>query len=375
MVLVPASTPLRLADVLSSCYSALSGGDNPLGLPGVTKAAVLVVDGLGAENLRARAGHARWLNQAWGARSLIADSGFPSTTASALASLTTGVGPGLHGIVGYTVRDPASGVLINHLKDWSPHVDPATWQRQRTIFERAADEGIASLALGEPRFAGTDFTKAVWRGAQFQGVRGLAEQGQAMREFFDTHDRALVYLYWPALDRTGHSQGVNSDSWIHRLEELDAAVEALSTLLRADEGLVVTADHGMMDVPSEHRLIIAEGSPLLDHVVAWGGEPRVPQLYVDSPDAVADVHARWAEALGGAARVMTRAQVVDEGWLGPVAEGVIERLGDVTIACIDSLVAYRESTASTTSMAMVGQHGSLTATEREIPIIPLGAWA
>jgi hypothetical protein len=72
---------------------------------------------------------------------------------------------------------------------------------------------------------------------------------------------------------------------------------------------------------------------------------------------------------------MTRAQVVDEGWLGPVAEGVIERLGDVTVACIDSLVAYRESTASPTSMAMVGQHGSLTAAEREIPIIPLGAWA
>jgi hypothetical protein len=375
MVLVPASTPLRLADVLASCHSALSGGDNPLGFQSVTKAAVLVVDGLGAENLRARAGHARWLNQAWGGRSLIADSGFPSTTASALASLTTGVGPGLHGIVGYTVRDPASRVLINHLKDWSPHVDPATWQRQRTIFERAADEGIASLALGEPRFAGTDFTKAVWRGAQFQGVRGLAEQGQAMRGFFDSHDRALVYLYWPALDRTGHSQGVNSDSWIHRLEELDAAVEVLGALLRTDEGLVVTADHGMIDVPSEHRLIIAEGSPLLEHVTAWGGEPRVPQLYVDSPDAVADVQARWAEDLGAAARVMTRAQVVDEGWLGPVAEGVIERLGDVTIACIDSLVAYRESTASPTSMAMVGQHGSLTAAEREIPIIPLGAWA
>jgi len=375
MVLVPVSTPLRLADVLASCHSSLSGGDNPLGLQPVTKAAVLVVDGLGAENLRARAGHARWLNHAWGARSLIADSGFPSTTASALASLTTGVGPGLHGIVGYTVRDPASGALINHLKEWAPHVDPATWQRERTIFERAAGEGVASLALGETRFAGTDFTKAVWRGAQFQGVRGLAQQGQAMREFFDTHERALVYLYWPALDRTGHSQGVNSESWIHRLEELDSAVEALSGLLRSDEGLVVTADHGMLDVPSDNRLIISEGSPLLDHVVAWGGEPRVPQMYLDSPDAVTEVQARWAEELGDRAHVVTRQHVVDEGWLGPVAEGVIERFGDVTIAFTDNLVAYRESTASPASLAMVGQHGSLSATEREIPVIPLGAWA
>lgn len=374
MVLVPASTPLRLADVLSSCHLALSGGDNPLELSPVTKAAVLVIDGVGAHNLRSRQGHARWLHQAWGSRSLVADSGFPSTTASALTSLTTGVGPGLHGIVGYTIRDPASGALINHLKDWAPHVDPATWQRQRTIFERAGEEGIPSLALGEPRFAGTDFTKAVWRGAQFRGVRGLAEQGQAMREFFDAHDRAIVYLYWPALDRTGHSQGVESEAWTHRLEEVDAEVAALSTLLRHDEGLIVTADHGMVDVPEEHRLIIAEGSPLLENIVAWGGEPRVPQLYLDSPDALADVHARWAESLGAAARVMTREQVVDEGWFGPVADGVVDRIGDVTVACIDSLVAYRESTSTPSSMAMVGQHGSLTAVEREIPVIPLGAW-
>lgn len=375
MVLAKPSTNLRLADVLSSCYQALSGDTNPLGLSPVKKAAVLVVDGLGAHNLRARKGHARWLHQAWGSRSLVADSGFPSTTATALASLTTGVGAGLHGIVGYTVRDPASGAMINHLKDWSPWVDPATWQRQPTIFERAGASGIPSLALGESRFTGTDFTKAVWRGANFRGVRSLAEQGQAMREFFDAHDRALVYLYWPALDRTGHSQGVDSEAWTHRLEELDADVSALSRLLRGDEGLVVTADHGMVDVPHEHKLILQEDSPLLTNVAAWGGEPRVPQLYVDSPDAVADVHARWAESLGKTARVMTRADVQDSGLLGPVADGVLERLGDVTIAFLDSRVAHRQSVASAASMAMVGQHGSLTAVEREIPVIPVGAWA
>jgi hypothetical protein len=114
---------------------------------------------------------------------------------------------------------------------------------------------------------------------------------------------------------------------------------------------------------------------LLQNVAAWGGEPRVPQLYLDTPDALADVHAAWDEGLGGAAKVMTREQLVDEGWLGPLADGVLERVGDVAVACIDSLVAYRESTASATSMAMVGQHGSLTAREREIPVIPIGAWA
>lgn len=375
MVLVPASSSLRLAEVLASCHQAVLGRENSLGLSPVSKAAVLIVDGLGAANLRDRKGHARWLHSAWSSRNLIADSGFPSTTASALTSLTTGVGAGQHGIVGYTIRDPRSGAMINHLKDWAPHVDPNTWQLVPTIFEKALLEGIPSLALGEARFAGSDFTKAVWRGATFTGVRTLEEQGEAMREFFDSNERGLAYLYWPALDRTGHSQGVGSEAWTHRLEELDASLAQLSTLLRDDEGLVITADHGMIDVPEEHKLIIAEGSPLLENISAWGGEPRVPQLYLTDPDARDDVYAAWAEGLGSSARVMTREQLVDEGWLGPLADGVIERVGDITVACIDSLVAYRESTASVASMAMVGQHGSLTAIEREIPVIPVGAWA
>jgi hypothetical protein len=131
----------------------------------------------------------------------------------------------------------------------------------------------------------------------------------------------------------------------------------------------------MIDVPEENKLCVPEGSPLLRNVIAWGGEPRVPQLYVDTTDALADIQAAWEEGLGGGAKVMTREQLVDEGWLGPLADGVLERVGDITVACIDSLVAYRESRASPTSMAMVGQHGSLTAREREIPVIPTGAWA
>lgn len=375
--MVLASNPhgLRLADVLSSCLAAVQGGDNPVGLRPVKKAAVLVVDGLGAHNLRQRSGHARWLTQQWSARNLVADSGFPSTTASALATLTTGELPGVHGIVGYTVRDPRSKKLINHLKEWEPPVDPNTWQCSPTLFEKAGEQSIASLALGEPRFSGTDFTKAVWRGADFVGVKGLVAQGELMREFFDSHDRALAYLYWPALDRTGHSQGVESDAWTHRLEELDQGLQDISRFLKADEGLVITADHGMLDVPHANKILVEEGSPLLEGVSAWGGEPRVAQLYVDDQAAVSDLVAAWTATVGTRGRVVTREQMVDEGWLGPVSREVLPRLGDVNVVCEEAIAAYRASTASVASQAMVGQHGSITPVERDIPVIPVGAFS
>jgi hypothetical protein len=375
MVLPEVSSVLRLADVLHSCLLALEEQENPLGLAPVKKAAVLVVDGLGALNLSARAGHARWLSNAWATRGLRADSGFPSTTASALTTLTTGVLAGQHGIAGYTLRDPVSLKIINHLKTWRPDVDPGVWQRSQTLFEKAARRGIASLALGEHRFSGSDFTEATWRGASFQGTSNLREQGEKLREFFDAHDRALVYLYWPALDRTGHSSGVGSDAWIHRLEELDSELRELTSVFRGDEGLVVTSDHGMVDVLSEHKVLISEGSPLLEGVVGWAGEPRAPQIYCDDPVAAQDVYQAWSETLGSAALVMTREDLVESGWLGDVHPDVVPRLGDVVVLALDNIALYREASSSPTSLAMLGQHGSITQVEREIPIIPLAAWA
>jgi len=375
MVLVPLEGSVRLAEIMSSSLLALRGHDNPVGLGPVNKAAVMVIDGMGAENLREVAGHARWLSSRWANRALIADAGFPSTTASALTTLTTGVGPGQHGIVGYTVLDPHSRMLINHLGNWRPQVQPESWQRHPTLFEVAAKEGIASLSLGEPRFQGTDFTAATWRGATFQGVGTLEEQLVAVREFFDSHDRALAYMYWPSLDRTGHSSGSNSDSWIHRLEEFDQWCSGVESSLRGDEAMLITADHGMVDIPQEAKILIEEDSPLLAGVSAWGGEPRAPQLYLSSGDASEDVASAWRESLGPLVQVITKTQAIDEGLFGPVHPDVVSRIGDVILACEGNSALYRSAHATSSSVAMIGQHGSITAREREVPVIPLGAWS
>lgn len=375
MVLPTTAATVRLADVFTSCWGAVRGEDNSLGLAPVSKAAVLLVDGMGAHNLDARRGHARWLTEKWRHRNILGDCGFPSTTASALTSLTTGVHPGEHGIVGYTVRDPDSGALINHLKDWEPHVQAATWQRSPTVFEHAQSRGIPSISMGERRFDGSDFTKAVWRGATFLATDSLTDQFKRLRDFFDDNEQGLAYLYWPALDRTGHSSGVKSEAWIRRLEDLDQALRELDACVREDEGLIITADHGMVDVSDEQKLMVPESSALLHSVAAWGGEPRVAQLYLEDRDATSDVVGAWRETLGDDALVLTRSEAIDAQLFGSVADEVLPRIGDVLVLALEDRAFYRSDMASFQSMRMVGQHGSLTPAEREVPVIPLGAWA
>jgi len=375
MLLAPIDASLRLADVMPSCLQALAGASNPLGLAPVTHAAVLVVDGMGAANLTDHAGHARWLTKAWKAHGLRADVGFPSTTAAALTTLTTGVQAGEHGIVGYSLRDPESGQIINHLKDWEPTVELRSWQRSPTVFERAAAQGIPSLSQGEARFADSDFTKAVWRGAEFRAARSLSEQFDNAKAFFDSTPLGLAYLYWPALDRTGHGSGSESDSWLHRLEELDAELAECASVLGSQAGLIVTADHGMVDVADEDKMVVEADSPLLDGVVAWAGEPRAPQIYLSANAKRDELVLAWKQRVGDRAQVLTREQILSSGALGEVGPEVAPRVGDVVIVCEKSLAIYHGPTAATKSQAMVGQHGSVTAREREVPVILAGAWA
>ncbi len=336
----------------------MRGEQNPLRLPRVAGAVVLLVDGLGSAQLGQRAGHARALAAAPGGS---LDAGFPSTTAVALASLTTGALAGAHGIVGYDALVPGAGVR-NQLRDWGGAMDPARWQRLPTVFE-----STPSVAIGEPRHAFGGFTNAVLRGAEFRGGRSMADRfalaEQAARE------RALVYLYVPELDRAGHDRGWQSAEWIDALEELDGLTAQLAASLRRDVGLIVTADHGMVDVEaSAHRIV---PPALLERVVHVAGEPRCLQLHVEGDaDAAAD---GWRAWLGDGAWVATRQQVIDSGWLGDVHPDVMPRLGDVFVAVRGRTAIYVD--ADDPGRGMVGQHGSLTPDELRVPLRRFGGFA
>jgi predicted AlkP superfamily pyrophosphatase or phosphodiesterase len=336
----------------------MRGERNALGLPPVAGAIVLLVDGLGAAQLGQRAGHARTLAGATGGS---IDAGFPSTTAVALASLTTGELAGAHGIVGYDALVPGAGVR-NQLRDWGGAMDPAAWQRRPTLFER-----VPAIAIGEPKHAASGFTKAVLRGADYRGGQSMADRFALAHEA--ARERALVYLYVPELDRAGHDAGWQSPEWTDELERLDGEIAGLTAALPRDVGLVVTADHGMVDVdPSGHLVVPPE---LLEPIARVAGEPRCLQLQVEG-DADAVAHA-WRDWLGDAAWVATRAEVAAAAWLGEVDAEVEPRLGHVFVAARKRFAIYVDE--ADPGRGMIGQHGSLTQDELRVPLRRFGAFA
>ncbi|WP_314147930.1 alkaline phosphatase family protein [uncultured Leifsonia sp.] len=365
------TTRASLATVLPSSLAALSGSVNDLGLPRLDKVVVVVVDGLGAAALRARGGHARTLAPALSKATTI-DSGFPTTTAAALTTLTTGTTPGEHGMVGYRVRD-AAGRLTNQLSGWDELMDPATWQRSQTVFERAAEAGIPSIAIGLPKYAGSGFTAAALRGAEFVGGRTPADRFAIAERWLAAPGPGLAYLYIAELDQLAHARGWESPEWTTALETIDALVAGLARRLGPRRAVLLTADHGIVDVP-ETGHVLYDGAPeLLDGVHEVAGEPRMLHLYTE--DGAADaVASRWRDSEGDRAWVATRADAVEAGWFGPsVDPGVAPRIGDVLVGARKRIAYYDDRDPQRTGRTMIGQHGSLTPEETRVPLLRFGA--
>jgi hypothetical protein len=368
---------LRLADVLTSSLSSIGGLPNALGLGPANKAVVVLADGLGVSSLRARAGHARFLNSLLTKTSVV-DGVFPSTTAAGITTLTTGVAPGQHGLVGYRVRDTDRDRVVNQLTGWDTAMRPETWQRARTVFERAADAGVPAFAIGPRRYTASGFTQAALRGARYVPAESVPDRFAAARHLLDTEPRALVYLYVPELDVAAHAHGWESDRWLAALENLDGAAARFAAGLNADEGLLVTADHGIIDVPATGHVLFDTVPELVDGVRHIGGDPRCLHLYLEpglGSEAAAALADTWRTIEGHRAWVYTREEAIESGLFGDVAPEVLPRIGDVIVAARKLIAYYDSREPNQSARSMVGQHGSLTDEELRVPLIRSGAFS
>ncbi len=331
---------------------------------------MVLVDGLGAALLKRKGAHAPFLrsvlNTSSSYRTLT--SAFPSTTASSLASLGTGVEPGLHGMVGYDVLDPDQDKVVNLLGNWDSAVDPLRWQNQQTVFERLAGV-LPTATISLPKFANSPMTQAALRGSRFIPAATVHARTAAAAELLTAEKQVLLYFYWSELDKAGHRYGADSREWEYELEELDAAMRRLAQQLPPDTLLLLTADHGMIDVPESARIDYSAEPELIAGVRHTGGEPRLVQLYLEPDADVERLRSAWLKTWGTQVTVCTRQEAIAAGYFGTVRPEVLPRIGDLLIAAREPMAFYDTRRVRPTAMEVIGQHGSLTKAEREIPLL------
>ncbi len=355
-----------LADVLPTIAANLGLPGFEASLPSVPKASkyvVLLVDGLGWHMVRSAISYAPYLADLFGDAACLT-SGVPSTTATSLTSLGTGLVPGRHGVAGYTFRDPHSGRLLCSLA-WPDDIPPRAYQPKPTVFQALQSAGIAMSVVSLAYFEGSGLTELGLRGGEFIGLTDETDDDRQIEEVVAAAARgskSVVYTYERLLDHTGHTRGWRSDAWLSQLARIDSLAARLRDALPANTRLLITGDHGMVDVPDEHKLIAEDTLQLLRGVRVIAGEGRLRQVYGQAPEAIAR---NWRTVLGDRAWVDTREQVA-ETWFGGMDENLADRFGDVVVAMRDDwAVLTRQFPGEAT---MIGMHGSLTAGEMQVPL-------
>ncbi len=367
--------PGSICDVLPAAAALLGVRDavDPLRLTDwvgdVRRVALVLVDGMGWHLLAelaadapllasVLAGGAGWLTELACV--------FPSTTPTNLVSLSTGVQPGEHGILGFTVKLPGVDRTLNHIV-WRDDPPPGQWQPVPTWFERLAYNGIGAQVVLPGAFLGSGLTEAAYRGAQFHGTDRHDDYARRVSNRLHAAP-GLVFAYLAELDTAGHLFGIGSAEWHAAAAFVDTFLTRLVETLPSDAALLVTADHGGLNVPA-HARIDLDADPRLDAGVRTvAGDVRVRYLHTE-PGAQADVHAIWTEILDGQAAVYSRAEAVAAGLFGPVRPEHLSRIGDVVVCCTGDAAVLATDHEPTEAARMVGMHGAATPAETAIPLI------
>jgi hypothetical protein len=206
------------------------------------------------------------------------------------------------------------------------------------------------------------FSEAHLRGSRPSGWRAASSIAVEARHQIQSGER-FVYCYYPYIDKIAHERGFGP----YYEAELRAADELVAGVLAAlPEGtaLLVSADHGQVDVGDR---VVYPSDDLLSAVTLQSGEGRFRWLH-SVPGATAALAEAASEEFGDVAWVVTKDQVLDEHWFGPVmTPAVSARLGDVALAAFEPVSFY--DVADSGPFELVCRHGSLTSAEVNVPLL------
>ncbi len=362
--IVPDYQGANLSGVVPGCL-LFPPGRRPAWFPedlnGAERIVLLLVDGLGYEQLRRHAMHAPTLA---GFTGTSITSVVPSTTATALTSLTTGGTPLEHGIIGY--RMSMDGTVMNTLRWGSDRRDLRKECPPEQVQPIPPFVGMSVPVVSRKDLESSAFSQAHLRGSLPMGWRAMSSIIEQCRQLVEDGNR-FVYAYYDGLDKIAHERGFGP-YYEAELAAVDWLIGTMLESLPSGTVLAVTADHGQVAVGSN---LVHPDTSLLHHVEYQSGEGRFRWLHCRRGRASEALDIA-TELYADIAWVRTRDHILDEKWFGSRgtsahADEAIRRMGD--IALVPFADVSFDDPADSGPFALQCRHGSLTEAEMMVPLL------
>ena len=283
------------------------------------------------------------------------DAPFPTTTSVSLSTVATGVAPSQHGQVGHLTWYPDLGLVVNTLKWVTVTGEPVGYDYSSllprpNLWERLRDAGVEPITVQPGDFAASPLTRAMYRGARFEGAWDPTDLADATVTLASVSGR-FIFTYVPFVDVAGHVSGLGSEEYAAAMKAATLVWDSIVSRLPPGAAVLGTADHGLLEVSEDDKILIRD--PRFDSL-RFAGDTRGVHLWGD-PGLIADL----ATSVDGVL-------VDSDSWLGPDPTGKTRsHLGDrLLIAPPGKAIIPRGF-----DKRLRCYHGGLMPEELEIPLL------
>ncbi|MCI4318772.1 MAG: alkaline phosphatase family protein [Thermoplasmata archaeon] len=394
----PAYDGRSIVNVSSTVFRRLRPDDDPEGLApplasdldpwdrGTPTGTVvlLLVDGLGWNAFRGWTRGGGPNATAWDRLARPITTVFPSTTTTALVSLSSGTTPAQHGFVGYRQYLPRFGLVADmlHMSPaglylpeslTGPAFVPSDVSGSRSLFRR----GLHAAAVSRDKFRTTGFTRVLYDGAEYVPYATATDLARALASVL-TRPRPppAVFAYWDELDTIQHLHGPDP-AWIRF--ELDSFAELLARVARAipagrrrQTTLLITGDHGQVPTTPGARIRVEEEPTIVRELARPVAGDRRGNFFAARPGRLPALRTALEQRLPKGSRIVTVSDAVRSGLFGPPPyhPELSDRIGDL-LALVQSpaAVTYRLPGAADPPRYLLGGHGGLEADELIVPLV------
>ncbi len=123
------------------------------------------------------------------------------------------------------------------------------------------------------------FTRGGTPGFGYRSIREAIDM--AVARVREATKPTYTHIYLPEVDTACHRFGVDHPEVLALVNSIDSELERLSAGIAGRARIVVSADHGLLDVPPEMQTLLMAGDPLLELLaVPPSGDARMPIFHV-----------------------------------------------------------------------------------------------
>lgn len=329
----------------------------------------VLVDGLGESYLR-RLPENSFLRES---KEFTLQSVFPSTTASAMTTLATGLPPATHGIPGRYSYLPGSDLQVNTLA-FRERFDGSLLSPGQPLSTLWPNPSLIPR-IPEPTFT---VIPGILRNTPFEGylcgsteVEGYTTIENAVdlvqRNIGGQSGKKYYFVYIWELDSLGHEVGTDDERIDSLLLRIDRQLHRLRDITKDYADMIITADHGHIN--SGERTFITPDHPLMDYLATPPyGEPRAVQLRV-RPERLGEFAPFFHETFGSSFDLHSMADAA--GFFGAPALSpfAAEHFGTYLAVAKDrNLMIYTPGKPEDAKVNK-GEHGGNLPEERLVPLI------